>query len=48
MCELPGEIEVSGDGIGGLVVHIAARVVDAEPKSGVPGEWQLYTVSRLP
>jgi class 3 adenylate cyclase len=71
-----GEIELGGDGIGGLAVHIAARVIEAdhgnevmvsstvkdlvagsgiefEPRGthrlkGVPGEWQLYAVSRLP
>ncbi len=30
-----GEIELTGDDIGGLAVHIAARVIDAEPGSGV-------------
>ena len=71
-----GEVELTGDGIGGLAVHIAARVIDAEPGSGVmvsstvkdlvvgsgiefeargshelkgvPGDWQLYSVSELP
>jgi class 3 adenylate cyclase/pimeloyl-ACP methyl ester carboxylesterase len=71
-----GEVELTGDGIGGLAVHIAARVIDAEPGSGVmvsstvkdlvvgsgiefeargphelkgvPGEWQLFSVSDLP
>jgi class 3 adenylate cyclase len=30
-----GEVELAGDDIGGLAVHIAARVIDAEPGSGV-------------
>jgi class 3 adenylate cyclase len=30
-----GEVELTGDDIGGLAVHIAARVIDAEPGSGV-------------
>ncbi len=30
-----GEIELTGNDIGGLAVHIAARVIDAEPGSGV-------------
>jgi len=30
-----GEIEMTGEGIGGLAVHIAARVIDAEHGSGV-------------
>ena len=30
-----GEVELSGNDIGGLAVHIAARVIDTEPGSGV-------------
>ena len=30
-----GEVELTGDDIGGLAVHIAARVIDAEPDTGV-------------
>ncbi|MCH8128900.1 MAG: adenylate/guanylate cyclase domain-containing protein [Acidobacteria bacterium] len=30
-----GEVELTGNDIGGIAVHIAARVIDAEPGSGV-------------
>jgi pimeloyl-ACP methyl ester carboxylesterase len=30
-----GEVELTGDAIGGLAVHIAARVIDAEDNNGV-------------
>jgi class 3 adenylate cyclase/pimeloyl-ACP methyl ester carboxylesterase len=71
-----GEIELQGNGIGGLAVHLAARIVSgAQPGEvivsstlsdlvvgsgivfedqgshvlkGIPGEWRLYQVAKLP
>ena len=49
-----GEIEIIGDDIGGLAVHIAAHVVGSgiasEPRGthtlkGVPDEWEIMAVS---
>jgi pimeloyl-ACP methyl ester carboxylesterase len=42
-----GEVELRGDDVGGLGVHIAARVMAAARLlKGIDGDWQLLTVAR--
>jgi class 3 adenylate cyclase len=39
-----GECEIRVDDIGGIAVHIGARV-SAHELNGVPGEWRLFAVA---
>jgi class 3 adenylate cyclase len=41
-----GEVELRGDDVGGIAVHIAARITDRGTRQlkGVDGDWQLFTV----
>jgi pimeloyl-ACP methyl ester carboxylesterase len=40
-----GEVELVGDDVAGIAVHIAARVLDmANPNKGIEGEWALFSV----